>query len=120
MIKIKLFNGREHDLVAYNGAAMLDYDIAFYVDACDDDLDPTNDESGYNFSDFVSGYFIIYNERLGRVIKTITGITVSGSSLVINTNDLSFTNNGVYYYEIGYIQSGGYDVTLMYGKLNVI
>jgi hypothetical protein len=120
MIKIKLFDGRERDLVLYNGQAMLNFGIEFETGTCNDDLDPDNDTSAYDFASFVSGYFIIFNERSGRIIKTITGITVSGASLIINSNDLSFTDEGVYYYEIGYIQAGGYDITLMYGKLLVI
>lgn len=120
MIKIKLFDGRDHDLVAYNGQAMLNFGVEFYVDSCDDDLDTTNDETDFDFSDFVSGYFRIYNERLGRLIKTIPNVTTSGSSLIINTNDMTFANNGVYYYEIGYVQTGGYEIVLMFGKLNVL
>lgn len=120
MVKIKLFDGREKDLVAYNGQSMRDFAIEFVTDTCDNDLDPTNDEVAYNFSDFVSGYFLIYNERLGRNIKNIVNISVSGSSLIINTDDMTFEDNGVYYYEIGYVQTGGYDQILMYGKLLVI
>jgi len=60
----------------------------------------------------------VYNERSGRRIKNITNISQSGSTLIINTNDMTFDDLGVYYYEIGYVNSV-YEITLMFGKLDV-
>jgi hypothetical protein len=115
-MRIKLFDGREKDLIAYNGQAMINFGIEFFTEECDDDLD--EDEVDFDFDGFVSSYFRVYNERSGRILKDIA-TTVSGSSMIINTNDMSFEDNGNYYYEIGYVQTGGYDTVLMYGTLNI-
>lgn len=116
MIRVKLFDGVEKDLALYNGQALINFDISFFTQDCDTDLDV--DETEYTFPSFVSGYFKVYNERSGKRIKNIT-VTQSGSSIVINTNDMTFEDNGIYYYEIGYVQTGGYDLVLMYGDLSV-
>lgn len=116
MIRVKLFDGVEKDLALYNGQALINFGIEFFTEECDDDLD--EDEVDYTFTSFVSGYFRVYNERLGKRIKNIA-ITQSGSSIVINSNDMTFEDNGVYYYQIGYVATGGYDTVLMYGNLSV-
>lgn len=120
MTKVNLFIGRERDLVAYNGQALINYAIEFYTDACNNDLDTTNNKVPFDFSNFVTGYFLISNERNGRIIKLINDVSPSGPYLVINSDNMIFDANGVYYYEIGYVQSGGYDIVLMFGKINVI
>ena len=117
MLRVRLFDGVSKELVLYNGQSLINFPIDFFTEECDNDLD--EDEIEYTFPGFVSGYFRVYNERLGKRIKNITGVTVSGSQLVINSNDLTFEDNGQYYYEIGY-NSNGYEITLMFGFLNVI
>lgn len=119
MIRIKLFDAVEKPLVVYNAQAMLDYAIDFYTEACDDDF--VEDQVDYTFPAYVSSYFRIYNERLGRQIKNIA-LVQSGSFLIINASalDLTFDTNGNYFYEIGYVQSGGYEIALMYGVLKVV
>lgn len=116
MLRVRLFDGVSKDIVLRNGQALVNFPITFFTEECDDDLD--EDEVDYSFPGFVSGFFRIYNERLGRRIKNITGVTVSGSELLINSNDLTFDDNGVYYYEIGY--NNGYELVLMFGNVNVI
>jgi hypothetical protein len=114
MIRSQLFNGTEQELVVYNQKAILNEVIEFFtVDDCDDE------ETVYAFPGYVSSYFRIYNERLGRLIKTIV-LSQSGGSLVINASvlDMTFETNGLYSYEIGY--SNGYDIVLRYGPLQVV
>jgi len=117
MIRVKLFDGVEKELSIYNGQALINYPIEFFTEECDDDLD--EDEEDFTFPGYVSAYFRVYNERLGRRLKNITNISQSGAILFINTQDTTFEDNGNYYYELGYVQSGGYDIVLMYGTLNV-
>jgi hypothetical protein len=116
MIRVKLFDGAEKDLVAYNGQALLNFAVEFFTEECDSDLD--EDEEDFTFPSYVSSYFRVYNERLGKRIKNISA-SRSGASLVLNTNDMTFEDPGNYYYEIGYVQTGGYEIVLMYGTLNV-
>lgn len=119
MLRVKLFDGVEKELKIYNGQAILDYDIEFYTEECDDDLE--EDEADFAFPAYASSYLRIFNERLGREIKEVI-LSRSGSSLIINASalDMTFDVNGKYYYEIGYIQTGGYELVLMYGPAKVI
>lgn len=119
MLRIKLFDGVEKPLKMYNGQAVLDYDIEFFTEECDDDLD--EEEVDFTFPSYSSSYFRIYNERSGRLLKTIA-LSRSGSSLVINASadDMTLDDKGKYYYEIGYVQTGGYEIVLMYGPYTAI
>lgn len=119
MLRIKLFDGVEKPLKMYNGQAVLDYDIDFYTEECDDDLD--KEEVDFTFPSYASSYFRIYNERSGRLLKTIS-LSQSGSSLIINASadDMTLDDKGKYYYEIGYVQTGGYEIVLMYGPYTAI
>lgn len=117
MLKKKLFDAVEDDLTFYDGKPVISFKVEFFSEECDDDL--VDDEVDYTFSGFVSGYFRVYNERKGRLIKD-WAMTNDGSSLVLNTSDTSFEDLGIYYYEIGYLMSGGYELALMYGKLRII
>ncbi len=114
MLRVKLFDGVQKELVMYNGQAVLDYAIEFYTLDC-------NDEEVFPFPSYAGSYLRVFNERLGREIKDIS-LSQSGGSLIINASalDMTFDDNGKYYFEIGYIQSGGYEITLMYGDFRVI
>lgn len=112
-MRVKLFDGVERDIVLYNGQALLNFSIDFTID---EDCD--GEDEDFVFPSFVSGYLRVYNERNGRLIKNIPA-TQSGSSLVINSNDTTFEDLGNYFYEIGYVQTGGYEIMLMNGKLKV-
>lgn len=114
MLRVKLFKGVDEPLEVYNGVAIIDEAIEFFTEECDIQTD-------FDFQGYVSSYFRVYNERLGIQIKDIA-LSQSGSSLIINASvlDMTFEDNGMYYYEIGYVQSGGYEVLLRYGQLRVI
>lgn len=114
MLRSKLFSGVEQELIVYNGQAIQNETIEFFIqEGCE------AEEEDYSFPGYVSSYFRIYNERLGTEIKEFA-LSQSGSSLVINVNatDMTFDVNGLYYYEIGY--NNGYDIALRYGKLQVV
>jgi len=114
MIRSKLFNGVEEELIVYNQKAILNEVIEFYTeDQCEDE------EEDFTFPGYVSSYLRIYNERLGTLIKDLS-LSQSGASLVVNASvlDMTFDVDGLYWYEIGY--SNGYDIVLRYGKLQVV
>lgn len=114
MLRSKLFDAVDEPLEVYNGQAIIDKAIEFFTEECDVETD-------FAFPGYLSSYFRVFNERLGREIKDIA-LSQSGASLVINASalDMTFEDNGVYYYEIGYVQTGGYEIVLRYGKLTVI
>jgi hypothetical protein len=113
--RVRLFDGVEKNIEVYNGQAILDYAIEFFTQ------DDCNDEEDFTFPSYNSSYFRIFNERLGREIKEIA-LAQSGGSLVINASalDMTFDDNGKYFYEIGYVQAGGYEIVLSFGPLIVI
>ena len=113
-MRVKLFDGVEHELVLYNGIPLLNFEIELTID---EDCD--GEDEDFVFDSFVSGSLRVYNERSGRLIRTIP-VTQSDSSIVINTTNTTFEDNGLYYFDLTYIQSGGYEAVLMYGKLRVI
>lgn len=113
MLRSRLFDGVEEPLELYNGIAIIDKAIEFYTEECEA-------ETNFTFPSYSSSYFRVFNERLGFEIKDIA-LSQSGASLVINASvlDMTFEDNGVYFYEIGYVQTGGYEIPLRYGKLIV-
>lgn len=114
MIRNRIFDAEERPLEIFNGVAIIDLAISFFTEDCETETD-------FTFPNFLSGYFRVYNERLGRKIKDIT-LTRSGNELVMNasTLDMEFDVNGKYYYEIGFTQTGGYEFPLRYGPAKVI
>lgn len=118
MLRFKLFDGVEKNLAVFNGQAILNEAIELFVEDCSTD---ETDEQDFTFPSFGSGFFRIFNERLGREIKDIT-LTRSGSSLVVNASvsDMTFDENGNYWFEIGYVDGGGYELVLVYGILKVV
>lgn len=112
------FIALEQDLVMYNAKAVIDLPFQFYF----------SDGTNYTFVGYVSGYFNIYDERGGAVIKTYTStanISRNSNNLVLNiaTADFTFNDaypNGKYQYEMGFVQSGGYSIPLRYGKLFIV
>jgi hypothetical protein len=117
MLRVRLFDGVESELVVYNGQAVVDLEIQFFTEECDDDLE--YEEEDFTFPGYASSYLRVYNERLGKEIKDIS-LSQSGSSLVVNASvaDMTFDENGKYYYEIGYVNVV-YDQVLKFGKLTV-
>lgn len=114
MIRNKIFDAEERPLVIYNQVAIIDLAMSFFTEQCQEDED-------FTFPNFSSAYFRVFNERLGRRIKNIS-LTRSGNELIMNASvsDMTFEDNGNYYYEIGYVQSGGYEFPLRYGLATVI
>lgn len=117
MTNTRLFQGKEYSLTVYNAQALINQ--AFYFYTVIDCEDVPFEKIDYSFDGFVSGYFRIYNERWGRLIKEFS-MTQYGPYLYVNASvsDMTFEDNGDYYYEIGY--SDGYEKALRYGKLHVI
>lgn len=116
----RIFDAEERPLQIFNGVAVIDLVFAFTVGEDCQCLNGT--EEDFTFPNFASAYFRVYNERLGRRIKNITTLTQSGNSLVMNASvlDMTFDTNGRYYYEVGYVQTGGYEFPLRYGQATVI
>lgn len=110
---IKSYIAVEEEIIIYNGQPVLNYPFYFYY--CEDEpFDfPNNDGTGF---------LRIYNERdsmdCNNLIKEIN-LTIDVNTLIITTQDLNFTDNGKYYYELGYVQNGGYQIVLLYGVANV-
>lgn len=118
MIRYKLFDAEESPLEIYNGKPIINQEIQFVVDECEQD---EIEEEDYTFPSYSSSYLRVYNERLGILIRTIS-LSRSGGSLIVNASvtDMTFDVNGIYFYEVGYVQSGGYEVALKYGPLKVV
>lgn len=115
MIRNKIFDAEERPLQIFNGVAIIDLVMEFFTEECEEDED-------FTFPNYSSAYFRVYNERLGRRIKNLTNIANSGNALILNASvsDMTFEDNGKYYYEIGYVQTGGYEFPLRYGQATVI
>lgn len=118
MINTRLFEAKEYTLQIYNGQALIDRAFRFYTVVDCEDL--PYEEVDFDFPDYVSSYFRVYNERSGRLILDLV-MTQSGPYLIANSSvaDMTFEDNGNYYYEIGYSRSG-YEQALRYGVLNVL
>lgn len=112
MISNKLFLSAEYPLEIYNDQPIIDMGFQFFYLECDTETD-------FDFPDYSSSYLKVYNERLGRTIKTIP-LTRNGNILIVNSTDTDFDPNGNYFYEVIYVMSGGYEQVLRYGILKVI
>lgn len=109
--RTNLFVAQEEDIVIYNGRAILDEVIEYEYD--------DEDETLFDFPGYSSSYWNIYDsEERNRSIKSFTSqVTRNSNCQVINcsVSDMTFTNDGTYYYELGYIRSG-YSVPLRFGR----
>jgi len=114
MIRFKLFDAVEEPMLVYNRMAIVDKAMEFFTEECETETD-------FTFPYYASSYFRVFNERLGFEIKDIA-LSQSGPALIINASvtDMTFEDNGFYFYEVGYIQIGGYEVPLKYGPLQVV
>lgn len=118
MINTHLFEAKEYDLILYNQKAVIDTAFRFYtVVGC---FGYETEQIGFDFPDYESAYFNVYNERLGRLVISLP-MTRNDDTLILNASqsDMTFEDNGYYYYEIGYLRNG-YEQALRYGKLKVI
>lgn len=118
MLRLRLFDGVESELVVYNAQAIVDLELSFFTEECDDDL--IVEEEDFTFPGYVSSYLKVFNERSGKLLKNIA-LSRSGSSLVVNASvlDMTFEENGKYYYEIGYVNTV-YEQVLKYGPFKAI
>lgn len=118
MLNTRLFEGKEYSLVIYNRQALINRAFRFFTVV--DCIDVTYEEIDFDFPDYVSSYLRIYNERLGRLVLDLP-LTQSGAYLIANASisDMTFEDNGNYYYEVGY-NRGGYEQALRYGLLQVL
>lgn len=112
MLNNKLYIGSEYPLEIYNDQPIIDMGFQFVYDDC-------GTETDFDFPSYVSSYLKVYNERQGRTIKNIP-LTRNGNILIVNSTDTNFDDNGKYFYEVGYIMSGGYDRVLRFGNSMVI
>lgn len=115
MLSFRLFQANEYPLEFYNGKAILNIALHFFTTDCDgNDLD-------FDFPDYVSSYMRVYNERSGRLLVNLD-LTRSGGYLIVNASadDMTFDDNGNYYYEVGYVVTGGYEQALRFGVFRVI
>jgi hypothetical protein len=117
-VSTRLFEAKEYPLQLYNGKAVIDLAFRFFTVL--DCADVPYEEFDFDFPDYESSYFRVYNERLGRLEKDLS-MSMSEAYLLLNASvsDMTFEDNGNYYYEIGYSR-GGYEQALRYGTLNVI
>lgn len=108
-----MFIAEEAGLEAYNGSPILN--LAVYFE--------DQDGNAYPFAGYSSAYMNVFQARGQAQLKNFTNqITRNSNVLVLNfsTLDMTFNDAGDYYYELGYVQSGGYTIPLRYGKLTVI
>lgn len=117
MLNSQLFQAQKGKLRIYNGKPIIDVGLAYYY--FDDSCVNPDEETEFDFPGYISSYLKIYNERLGRLIKTIP-LDRNSNVLIINSNDTAFDDNGDYAYEVGYIQTGGYEFVLDYGIFEVV
>lgn len=112
VLNTRLFQAQEYKLELYNNQAIIDIGFEFVLDDC-------GTETDFDFPDYVSSFLRVFNERLGRRIKNIP-LTRNGNTLFIYSEDTDFDDNGKYYYEVGYLMSGGYEIVLRFGTLIVL
>ena len=117
MNRTKGFIAEENDLEFYNGKALINLELEFVY------LDDDDNELEFGFEGYVSAYWRIYNDKMREeIIKSFTTqITQNGNLLYVNASitDMSFEDQGPYYFEIGYNRTG-YETPLRYGELRII
>lgn len=112
--QINIGVGDNEDLYIVNREAVLNVAFLFFYD--------DKDQTVFDFPAYNSAYFNVFNERLGKQVKAFSSqLTRSANTLILNASvsDMTFAKNGKYYYELGYIRSGGYPIRLRYGSLIV-
>lgn len=119
------FEAIEKELTLYNGQAVLDLACYYYSEGTEVDNDGTVDGEfikNYTFPGYTSSFMNVYDsdERNTLVKAYTTQITRNANIQVINASvsDMTFDQNGTYYYELGYVRSG-YDIVLRFGNLYI-
>lgn len=118
MINTRLFEAKEYKLVVYNGQAIVNRAFRFFTVVSCDAI--AYEEIDFDFPDYASAYFRVFNEREGRKILDVP-LDRDGEYLIANISalDMTFDSLGEYYYEVGYVRSV-YEQALRYGPLRVI
>jgi hypothetical protein len=110
------FIAENEGLQFYNGKAVINLVFAFYYD--------DEDETEFDFTDDSGSYFFrVLDERSGRELKEYNSqVTRNSNRLIMNcsVSDMTFEDIGTYYYEMGYIRSGGYEELLRFGEIIII
>lgn len=105
----------EKDLTFYSGKAVINRVNRFY----------DNTGSDYLLTSNIGLFFVIYEEREeGRIVFESdhnSGLSTSVNDIIFNFSvaDMSIPI-GNYYYELGYVVDGGYEIILAYGSLRFI
>lgn len=109
------FIAQEADLTFYNAKAILNLALTTVYD--------DEDETIFGFDGYVSSYLRVYDDReRTQLIKNFTTqITRNSNVQVVNcsVSDMTFEDQGTYYFELGYSNSG-YEVPIRYGKFLII
>lgn len=82
------------------------------------------DGTDFDFPAYVSSYMKVYQSKdinAKKIKEFTTQITRNSNAQVFNLSeaDITFTSNGTFWYEIGYLRSGGYEQALREGDLIV-
>lgn len=115
MSELRTFTATKEELEIYNGQAVINNVFEIL----------NEDATAFGFTG-ESGLFItFFNEREGVVVKEftdLTGLSRNSNNIFWNANptDMQFDDRGKYYYELGFIRSGGYEQVLCYGNAKVI
>lgn len=112
--RVEVFIAEEEDLIIYNAKAIINFPFAYFYDDLAEEI--------FDFPGYISPYLYVFNERMGTLLKSYTSQLIRNSNIIImnaSVPDMTFDDCGKYYYEKGYIQSGGYEVPLRYGNLFV-
>jgi len=117
-LNTRLQRASEYPLIIYNGEAIINRAFRFYTVI--DCIDLPYEEIDFDFPDYVSSYFRIFNERSGRLIVEVA-LDRDNAYLIVNASvsDMTFDDEGNYYYEIGYVRAV-YEQALRYGPVKVI
>lgn len=101
-------------LVLKNGEAWIDITHIVY----------NEDGTEFDFPAYVSSYFRVFQSKdinAKKIKEYTTQITRSGNVQIFNLSvaDMTFGSYGTFWYEIGYVRSGGYEQALREGDLIV-
>lgn len=117
------FEAVEESITFYNGQAVLNLPIYYYTLATEADHDDEIDGEfvdEYPFSGYASSFLNIYDsDERNTLVKSFTSqVTRNSNAQVLNlsVSDMTFDQNGTYYFELGYVRSG-YDIVLRFGQL---
>jgi len=107
-----MFIAEEAELSCKNGQPILNLPIYF----------ENSDGTDFPFPAYVSAYLNIYQGKGETLLKSYTSQLTRNSAIIVlnlSASDMTFGSFGKYYYELGYVYSGGYTVLLRFGNFTV-